>query len=84
MIGFDVFMSNPSWKAIYDNAPTELLKEYYRLKFEMNNDFGKVLEEDSNAKIKAIKSQFTNVEWQYLIDTTENITAKVYYKMMMK
>lgn len=82
MTGFDVFMSNPSWKAIYDNAPSALLKEYFRFKFDKHPNYWNGGE--TNEKLDILRSQFTNVEWQYLIDTTENITAKIHYKRMMR
>ena len=31
---FDHFMENDYWKSIYDNAPSEELREYYRIMFE--------------------------------------------------
>ena len=30
----ELFMKNPYWKGIYDNAPSEEVKEYYRIMFE--------------------------------------------------
>lgn len=84
MIGFEAFMSNPSWKAIYDNAPTELLKKYYELHFNSHPDYVQGSKEEITAEIKALESQFTEVEWQYLLDTTENITAKIHYKKMLE
>ena len=32
--GFDTFMENPYWRKIYDEAPSEYLKEYYRIMFD--------------------------------------------------
>ena len=34
--GFDTFLENPYWKRIYEEAPSERLKEYYRLRFDMS------------------------------------------------
>lgn len=84
MRGFDTFMKNPSWKEIYDNAPTDLLKEYYRFKFDTHPDYFDELDDDNDAKLNEFKRKFTNVEWQYLLDTTDNIVAKIYYKRMMR
>lgn len=30
---FEAFMKNPSWKRIYDGAPSDACKEYYRYVF---------------------------------------------------
>ena len=32
--GFDTFMDNPYWKRIYDEAPSDELREYYRIMFD--------------------------------------------------
>lgn len=84
MRGFDAFMENSSWKEIYDNAPTDLLKEYFRLKFATHPECFDELDDDSDTKLQDLKRQFTSVEWQYLLDTTDNIVAKIYYKRMMQ
>lgn len=84
MAGFDAFLNNPSWKEIYDNAPTELLKEYFRFKFDTHLDYWNELDDGTDTKLNEFKSKFTNAEWQYLLDTTDNIVAKIYYKRMMK
>ena len=34
--GFDTFMENTYWRTIYEEAPTERLKEYYRLRFDIS------------------------------------------------
>ena len=34
--GFDTFMENPYWRKIYEEAPSENLKEYYRIRFEIS------------------------------------------------
>lgn len=34
--GFSTFMKNPYWKNVYENAPSEELKEYYRIRFEIS------------------------------------------------
>lgn len=34
--GFDTFMENPYWRRICEEAPTEKLKEYYRLRFDIS------------------------------------------------
>ncbi len=31
--GFEIFMLNPYWKRIYEQAPSEELREYYRVMF---------------------------------------------------
>ena len=34
--GFDTFMENPYWRQIYEEAPSERLKEYYRLRYDLS------------------------------------------------
>ena len=34
--GFDTFMKNPYWREVYESAPSERLKEYYRLRFDLS------------------------------------------------
>ena len=34
--GFDIFMDNPYWRRIYENAPSEELKEYYKIRFDIS------------------------------------------------
>ena len=32
--GFDTFMENPYWRGIFDNAPSQGLRDYYRIMFD--------------------------------------------------
>ena len=84
MTGFEAFMKNPSWKEIYDNAPTEFLKEYYKFEFNTDPEYYKGSEEEYLKKLREFREKFTKEEWQYLIDTTENIIAKIEYSKIMK
>ena len=34
MMIFDCFMENPYWKSVYENAPSNECREYYRIMFE--------------------------------------------------
>lgn len=34
--GFDTFMENPYWRKVYEEAPSEELKEYYRLRYDLS------------------------------------------------
>jgi hypothetical protein len=34
--GFETFMENPYWRDVYESAPTEELKEYYRIRFDLS------------------------------------------------
>lgn len=35
--GFDTFMDNPYWKRIYDEVPTDRLKDYYRIRYDASD-----------------------------------------------
>ena len=32
--GFDTFMKNPYWKKIYEDAPSNKLREYYKIRYD--------------------------------------------------
>ena len=32
--GFDTFMENPYWRKIYEDAPSEKLREYYKIRYD--------------------------------------------------
>ena len=32
--GFDTFMENPYWRKVYEDAPGEKLREYYKIRFD--------------------------------------------------
>ena len=32
--GFDTFMENPYWRNVYEDAPGEKLREYYKIRFD--------------------------------------------------
>ncbi len=56
--GFKRFMKNPYWKKEYDNAPSDALKEHYRLEMNNNKFICEEFEEGYREKRDAIESRF--------------------------
>lgn len=73
-------MKNPHWAAYYDNAPSKALKEYIRISFDNNPFVTTVQEPNYEEKKKKLSAIFTDEDWQYLIDNTENGLAKIEYR----
>lgn len=85
--GFDEFMKNPYWKGFYENAPTDLLKSYLRLKFDNNYfvvDIDSYKKEEYLKQLNELEAKFSNVEWQYLYDNAEGGMEKSYYNKHLK
>ena len=70
--GFDTFMANPYWKRIYEEAPSEALKEYLRQSFE----YSATCKEDSDA----VPLKLTKQDYQYLYDHAEGC----YYRSILR
>jgi len=65
---FDLFMKNPWWKKLYDEAPSDELREHLRRSFE-------------NSAIKYDRPvQLTKQDYQYLYDHAEG----GYYRTFLK
>ena len=78
--GFDTFMENPYWRKIYDEAPSEYLKEYYRIMFDtspfvMGDDY---IDEEAEAKLEDL--WISKEELEYLKEHAGIAQAKIYYQ----
>lgn len=77
-IGFDLFMENPYWKSIYNNAPSEELKEYYQLMFEYKSfDSKDPLPPEVEERLKEL--WLTKEDLNYLIEKAGMPQAKIHY-----
>ena len=78
--GFDTFMENPYWRRIYEEAPGENLKEYYRIMFDISPF---VIEDNSNDKTAETQLDdlwISRDELEYLLKHANTAQAKLFYK----
>ncbi len=78
--GFEVFMENPYWRKIYDEAPSEYLKEYYLIMFDtspfvMGDDY---IDEEVEVKLRNL--WLSKDEIRYLRDHAGIAQAKGFYQ----
>lgn len=78
--GFDTFMENPYWRGIYEEAPGENLKEYYRIMFDispfiMGSSF---LDEETEARLEDL--WILQEELEYLLHHASMVQAKMFYR----
>ena len=63
--GFDTFMANPYWRRIYEEAPSEELKEYYRIRYDtspfvMGKDH---CDKEAEARLEKLPLSKTDIEY---------------------
>ncbi len=81
--GFDLFMENPYWKRIFDNAPSEELKEYYRLMFDYRSfESGPTLPAEIEKQFREL--WLTRDELKYLLENAGMAQAKIQYSRCIK
>lgn len=73
------FCGNIHFQNELSQCPNDLLKCYYVLNYAISEGHA----EYDKAR-DCVKKKFTNYEWQYLIDHTTNITAKICWSKMLK
>ena len=82
--GFDTFMENPFWREIYESAPSEELKEYYILRFDLS-PFVMGEKYRNSAISKKLKELLLSKEdIQYIQKYSGNGMAKAYYKQYIE
>ena len=82
--GFDTFMANPYWRRIYAEAPSERLKEYYRLRYEispfvMGEDY-----RDETAEQRLQELLLTKSDIEYIRQFAGSGIAKHYYEKFIQ
>ena len=80
--GFDLFMDNPFWKAIYDNAPSDNLKKYYKIMFDHNSFYAMDMDEEIRDELRNI--WLTKEDIRYLQDQAHMNVAKIHYSKCLK
>ena len=78
--GFDTFMENPYWRKIYEEAPSEYLKQYYRIMFDtspfvLGDDY---IDEEAEARLNEL--WISKEELEYLKEYSGITQAKVFYQ----
>lgn len=59
----DVYMRNEYWKEVYENAPSDQCREYFRLGFYSSLN---PRPDDADAAMNAVYDRLTIKDWQYL------------------
>ena len=78
-VGFDTCMKNSFWKGIYDNAPSDEVKEYYRIMFDTCS-FAAEEEQDETAAEERLKElMLTREDAEYILRKAGTVQAKVWF-----
>ena len=80
--GFDTFMENPFWRCIYEKAPSDECREYYRLMFEY---FSYETDEDDKEGIRRANERLmelmlTREDAEYIKERAGNPLARHHYR----
>ena len=78
MSEFEMFLKNPYWKAVYDNAPQKV-KEYYKIAWDNNSKCSDTMFKEVDKK----RDEFAQEDWLYIISQSHG-RAKYEYTKMMK
>ena len=81
MSEFNLFLENPYYKTLYNNAP-ENVKKYYRIKWDNNSNTDN--KSSSQEKIKNILSDFLQKDWEYLINNAPSAQIRLFLKTQMQ
>ena len=74
------FLRNPYWKKIYENAPSDRVKEWYSLTF-----YRSVTDDTSvNRTKKDIEQEMTKEDLQYLYDNNRGPILKHFAELMKR
>ncbi|MCR4723738.1 MAG: hypothetical protein K5629_08215 [Eubacteriales bacterium] len=79
---FDLFMENPYWKSVYEKAPSNECKEYYRIMFEYFSFETDEEDEEGirNANNRLMELMLSREDAEYIRERTENPLAKHHYR----
>lgn len=78
--GFDTFMENPYWRKIYEEAPGENLKEYYRIMFDTSPFVMDSSYRDEEAEDRLGELWISQEELEYLLKHAGMAQAKAFYR----
>ena len=78
--GFETFMENPYWSKIYEEAPGENLREYYRIMFDISPFVMGSNHRDEKAEARLGELWISVDELEYLHKHAGTGPAKIFYK----
>lgn len=81
--GFDVFMENPYWKKQYDEAPSQTLKDYYRLMFDTTQFIDDNPVDENTMEKKLCSLRFNAEDLMYLRKYAGMGMAKALYSRVL-
>ena len=78
--GFDTFMENPYWRKQYEDAPSENLKEYYRIVFDTSGFITGEQHDNKQAtkRLEALPLSIPDIEYLMMYSGSE--MARAFYK----
>jgi hypothetical protein len=82
--GFETFVANPYWRGVYESAPTEELKEYYRIRFDLSSFVMGENYHDPEAEQRLEKLLLTKEDIQYIQKYAGCGRAKAYYQKFIQ
>ena len=79
---FDSFMKNPYWKCVYEKAPSDECKEYYKLMFEYFSFETDEEDEEGirNANERLMELMLSREDAEYIRERAGNPMAKHHYR----
>ncbi len=85
--GFDLFMINPYWRQLYENAPSEALRQHYRHSFEYSGLMRLGMDEEEADK-QTLKEwgeaqKLSREDLRYLLDNTTNQMEKAFIRRLI-
>ena len=81
--GFDVFMENEYWRQIYNEAPSDNLRKYYQIMFDISPYVMGDEYKDEQAETELKQIRLTKIDISYMQKNTTLIQAKMYYQRCM-
>ena len=85
----DKYMENPHWREVYEKAPSDAAKKYFKASFLWSGMawFKTGTEErmeELHAQMEGLRKRFGKEDWEYLIKNAGGNTAKIAFKEKMK
>ena len=78
--GFDAFMANPYWRGIYENAPSDYVREYYQIMFDTSSFVLGSEGTDGKGVERMQELLLDQADIQYLLEHTSMAQAKMHYQ----
>lgn len=78
--GFDQFMENPYWRGVYEGAPSEDLREYYRIVFDIRSFVPCAPSEVEEGQARLEGLWLDQADVRYLLDHAGMNQARAFYR----